>query len=723
MAQNPDNNSNSRNLTLEELNCIYIGRRDAAIQESLVLEVTNLIKHISSTHPGATLERLEMNEKMVVDLLNSWIAFVSSRKSPNIVVRFVMGGQWQYQFVSEAELKQILLSCKMTTFDPKDVENIGMHTKALRHGTRHTDSGDTLLYTMGPAIKFAKGSADEPGNIGGARDANFDPLAPIVEEQEDKPCTAIIRVIKRNVVDVWMDHPDRKVYTNVVFNPTPSHLPGHATDSELNTWCGFRLQRDNVQQFRNWNLLGPILNHIRWTFCDNEAEYVDFLSRLALLIQRPWIKPAVAFAVGGIEGSGKSIFWAEIMGRIIGPAHFVHIQSMLDVVGEFNAPLTDKVLVVVDETYFKGDQEKAYVKNLISGEVNRKRLMRENTEMQKSYCTVVFLGNIINRLVPASKEARRFAAFFSSLLPVLEHPYFRDQLNLDPKNYGLWLLNEMTAEDEEGLKTFANFLYNLPLKNFNYSNVPETKLLLVNKMASMEEPQKWWVNCLHNKCNTSDNTWQSVLQVEYLYNMFLSNNTWRPEAPKQAKWVNQRRDWSMEDWLSCMRDMWPPTHTIMAGPHSSRMVTGMSRKQCVDHLMQTMAGFKFLVQDVKKTIVGLGAETTSSFVVEAPDATALVKGRRDVISKVPAEVFMYNFMPQFFHGEPVAERIAHNSFRILNSEQWKDAQLDSTPLNAMKQGYTVRGRKDLINCQKYDPNLFGIEDTNVIDVPPPSDQM
>jgi hypothetical protein len=67
----------------------------------------------------------------------------------------------------------------------------------------------------------------------------------------------------------------------------------------LNLWSGLALNYVKVIQKTNWFQIRIILNHIKFTWANSDAEYFQILRRLATVVCRPWLKTEVAMAIGG----------------------------------------------------------------------------------------------------------------------------------------------------------------------------------------------------------------------------------------------------------------------------------------------------------------------------------------------------------------------------------------------------------------------------------------
>lgn len=143
-----------------------------------------------------------------------------------------------------------------------------------------------------------------------------------------------IHRIQMSVADIWLKHGARRNCKSTVFDPTGKWKNDK---SLLNVWSGYAIPESKVREYVEWKLLCFFLNHIKWTFVDNEEQYLQFLRRMAWPLQK-MRKAGVAVGMGGDEGTGKSGVVLKLK-DIIGDAHFAEIHDANDVCGEFNAPV------------------------------------------------------------------------------------------------------------------------------------------------------------------------------------------------------------------------------------------------------------------------------------------------------------------------------------------------------------------------------------------------
>lgn len=145
----------------------------------------------------------------------------------------------------------------------------------------------------------------------------------------------------------WMDHPKRRTYDlGVVFDPS-----GRAPEGALNLWTGWAVQPDPRAD------CGLILEYIREVVAGGDPDHAAYiLTWLADIVQNPARKPGVALVLKGLKGVGKDTL-AEIMRRIIGPAHVAHVTNSARVSDRFNAQFATAILAHLEEASWGGDRQ------------------------------------------------------------------------------------------------------------------------------------------------------------------------------------------------------------------------------------------------------------------------------------------------------------------------------------------------------------------------------
>jgi hypothetical protein len=258
--------------------------------------------------------------------------------------------------------------------------------------------------------------------------------------------------------------------------------------------------RDQVLEFKTWALIGPFLNHLRWAWCDSDAQYKNLNCRFAQMFQYPWLKDGVTTNVAGNEGCGKSIIF-RILGMLIGENHFVTVQNMEDITGNFTGILENKLLVFVDEAFTNNIKEMNILKNMITAEKIRIRKMYQDIEYTESMAKFGTSTNFPDSSLMVGKNARRFEMTWVEIEPLLDHPQYKSLFNGDKELYFKFLMDSLTSNNNEGLKTLLNYFYNYPLPQTWKDKVIPTKILFDTKIKYLTPVEQFWLHCLTNSVN------------------------------------------------------------------------------------------------------------------------------------------------------------------------------------------------------------------------------
>ncbi len=302
------------------------------------------------------------------------------------------------------------------------------------------------------------------------------------------------------------------IFDKAVFKPCPleeSNKP--ELKKVFNMWNGFAFEfsKDQVKGYEDWDTISFFLNHIKYTWCDTEAEFTHILGWFGMLFQFPWIKTNICLCIGGGEGSGKSVVFNEV-GKIIGTDHFVAIIKASDITGEWTNTTRSKILIFIDESTYSGNIEHSNIlKNLITSTKEKVRIMYCDPFYTDSHANYAVAGNLFDQLIAGDSKMRRYFVVGSDNKAVFKHPFFKDFFASNPNAsenkasqevlYFNTLINSLECNNRNGLKTLANFFYRLPLANYDPKAFPSTSLQFLNKLNGMDPVYQWWFNCLERK--------------------------------------------------------------------------------------------------------------------------------------------------------------------------------------------------------------------------------
>ncbi|MBB6193467.1 hypothetical protein FHS51_003723 [Sphingobium wenxiniae] len=147
-----------------------------------------------------------------------------------------------------------------------------------------------------------------------------------------------------SVADAWLAHPRMRKYPGIVLDPD------NRETRKLNLWQGWAID----PKIGDWSLMRREL--IEEVLCAGNPDHADFVVRwMAFMVQKPGIRPEVAIAFRGNEGTGKGTLGRALM-RIAG-RHGITVSSPKQLAGNFNAHLRTAVFVFADEALWPGNKE------------------------------------------------------------------------------------------------------------------------------------------------------------------------------------------------------------------------------------------------------------------------------------------------------------------------------------------------------------------------------
>lgn len=198
--------------------------------------------------------------------------------------------------------------------------------------------------------------------------------------------------------DIWMGHPDRRecIMGMGFFPDAPLWHEGY-----VNLWQGWGVQPKEG----SWGMFDK---HIREVVANGDDEIYNYvLDWIADIIQDPMNPKGVAVILHGKEGTGKGTF-CDMIGRIVGKAHYKHVTNPRHLVGNFNYHLMDGLLVFADEVVYGGDRQTAGVLKAL---VTEKYLVCErkgiDSFMYENRLRLVVASNE-DWFIPAGPESRRW---------------------------------------------------------------------------------------------------------------------------------------------------------------------------------------------------------------------------------------------------------------------------------------------------------------------------
>ncbi len=312
------------------------------------------------------------------------------------------------------------------------------------------------------------------------------------------------KYIKTNPVDIWMESPNRREFTNITFDPS-----NKCDKKTFNLFRGFKYEAKNLIDISLYHdlLLNVICSgdnfmySIVWTFLDQ-------------IIQQPDKKIGVCLVFLSRMGTGKGTAIQPIVELLSGYS-FVTSDSEA-IFSRFNHHLSDKLFIYYNEAaelnYNKSLNSK--FKHLITEEITSYEIKNGPNFMAPNLCRMVLDSNQ-DSLISESGDSRRTwytnisesrigdKEYFSKLYKLYETPGFYETL-----------MYQLSTFD---LDPWIPLLRN-PIKN---------EVLLDQQLQSLNDIQEWWLSCLEENRIfevhyelTSDGGFK--ISNQELYNSFVS---------------------------------------------------------------------------------------------------------------------------------------------------------------------------------------------------------
>jgi len=301
--------------------------------------------------------------------------------------------------------------------------------------------------------------------------AFYDLLKPeVVYDKKGRP---------EEISKIWMSSNQKSKYERIDF------LPGiEAPADTYNLWTGF-----SCEPLKDLSLATPKMiegvklfkEHMFENVCERNDELFEWLfGFFAHTVQKPWEKPLTALVFKGEKGVGKNAL-IDRVGKLFS-RHFTVTSDKRFIVGNFNAHLSELLMIVLDEAFWSGDkQAEGVLKNLITGHTHLIEQKGREVYKIRNLLRVAILGNE-DWIVPATRDERRFAVFNVGSNRRLDINFFSKMRELiDLKGGNQLLLKELLDFD---------------LDKVNVHLAPRTEGLRDQKMESLNQVEMWWFSCL-----------------------------------------------------------------------------------------------------------------------------------------------------------------------------------------------------------------------------------
>lgn len=284
-------------------------------------------------------------------------------------------------------------------------------------------------------------------------------------------------------------------------------------ENVFNTYQGLSINKERALLHGD-KKIEPVLEFIKNHWCKHDIDkgcdpdninvdlYHHVLDWMAHLIQKPWKKMSFALVLMGREGTGKGMI-VQLLGEIIGPVHYYQPTSNEEMFGKFNNLLDNRILCFADEMVWGGDKKHSgLLKKLLTETRRTSNTKYGPTRETTNYINWVMASNE-DWVVPAGSGARRYT--------VIEvDDWLKDQSHEVKKRLA-----------ESCPFSFAKFLYNRDISNFDPNRCMETSALSRQKERNMKSTHRW----LYNKMVSCMLNFNNDMRLDYIYGQYKENTS------------------------------------------------------------------------------------------------------------------------------------------------------------------------------------------------------
>jgi hypothetical protein len=284
--------------------------------------------------------------------------------------------------------------------------------------------------------------------------------------------------------DNWFKHEDRRQFKSVVFEPQ-REVPGH-----FNLWRGWGVD-PKAGDCSLWLVM------VHEVICSgNEDHYKYVLEWCADAIQNPTERPGVVLVLRGLQGTGKGTF-ARVLGKLFGD-HFLHIRYAKHLTGNFNAHLSNVLLLFADEAYFPGDRSgEGALKALITEPTIPLEYKGKDVISVNNYIRVVMASNN-DWVVPAAMDDRRFAVLDISREHAQDTDYFGA------------IFRQL---DTGGYEALLQFLLEYPMGDVDLRKIPDTEARREQQAMSLDPFLAFWLQWLQEPVRDDDSNFHMTAEL------------------------------------------------------------------------------------------------------------------------------------------------------------------------------------------------------------------
>jgi hypothetical protein len=276
----------------------------------------------------------------------------------------------------------------------------------------------------------------------------------------------------RNKARIWLAHHGRRQLNGITFDPTTLE----DKNGRYNIWKGFAVNplKGKCNLYKK---------HIQDVICAENQNYFQYVWKwMAHLVQYP-DKVTTGLVLIGLQGTGKGVF-VKALGKIFGQ-HYVHLDNLDRLLGNFNFHMKDAVLVYADEAIWGGNKrDVGKLKAMVTEEYAMIEPKGKDSFMVKNFRHFIFSSND-NWPLHLDPDDRRFLVLEVSDNHKEDESYFSE------------IINEL---DEGGYEALLFELLNENLVGFNPRKLPINTESFQVKLQSTSSSIQYLYDALREGC-------------------------------------------------------------------------------------------------------------------------------------------------------------------------------------------------------------------------------
>ena len=192
----------------------------------------------------------------------------------------------------------------------------------------------------------------------------------------------------------WEQHPERRTYTNVIFEPNNNTFRQAGKERVLPSTEEYNLFQGYIFNPKAATSCDLILKHIEEVWCSSIQEEYEFtVNWLAHLFQYPERLSQTALVLQSAPGAGKGIIIENCIVKVLG-IHAISTSNTEDLVGRFNLHLGMNVFFYANEmAYTARNDFKSMLKTVVETDTRMVEAKNINKIKSRNYTSLIISSN------------------------------------------------------------------------------------------------------------------------------------------------------------------------------------------------------------------------------------------------------------------------------------------------------------------------------------------